>query len=55
MAEKDLKSLTKEELIELVEKQEKELADAQMWRNIYKKMYEEANLKLKTIENILKL
>lgn len=55
MAEKDLKNLAKEELIELVEKQEKELADARMWRDIYKKQIASAERKLQTIENIIEL
>ena len=51
----DLKNLTKEELIELVEKQEKELADARNERDLHKRMYERAYTKLRTIENIIEL
>ena len=51
----DLKNLTKEELIELVEKQEKELADARSERDLHKRMYERAYTKLRTIENIIEL
>lgn len=62
MAEKDLKvevvdfdNLTKEDLIEMYNKKCADLKEMETWRNIYKKMSEEAGLKLKTIENILEL
>ena len=55
MAEKDLKGLTKEELIEKIEKLESELKNARNEREIHKRMYERAYTKLRTIENILAL
>ena len=55
MAEKDLKDLTNEELIEKIEKLESELEGARNERDIHKRMYERAYKKLKTIENIIEL
>ena len=55
MAEKDLKDLTKEELIEKIEKLESELKNAQHECDLHKRMYERAYTKLRTIENILAL
>jgi ribosomal protein L19E len=51
----ELKDLTKEELIEKIEKLESELKEAQHERDIHKRMYERAYTKLKTIENIIEL
>lgn len=51
----DFDSLTKEELIEMYNNKCADLKEAEVWRDIYKKKSEDANLKLKTIENILEL
>lgn len=53
--EKDLKDLTREELIERVEKLEGELKEAQHERDLHKRMYERAYAKLNTIKTIMEL
>lgn len=55
MAEKDLKNLTNEELIEKCVILQAELRQARSDRDISKKMYDRLYTKLKTIENILEL
>ena len=50
-----VKDLTKEELIEKIEKLESELKDARNERDLHKRMYERAYTKLRTIENIIEL
>ena len=55
MAEKDLKNLTKEELIEKIEKLESELKDARSERDIHKRMYDMLCIKVRTIQNIIEL
>lgn len=55
MAEKELKELTKEELIEKIEKLEVELKDARNERDIHKRMYERAYKKLNTIKTVIEL
>lgn len=50
-----VKDLTKEELVEKIEKLESELKDARHERDLNKRMYERAYTKLGTIENILNL
>lgn len=51
----EVKDLTKEELIEKIEKLESELKDARNERDLYKRMYERAHTKLRTIQNIIEL
>ncbi len=55
MAEKDLNNLTKEELIELVEKQEKELKNARSVKDYYADENAKLKAKLEIIANMLKL
>lgn len=55
MAEKDLKNLTKEELIELVEKQESELKNARCLKDYYADENAKLKAKLEIIANTLKL
>lgn len=52
---KEVKDLTKEELIEKIEKLERELKDAQHERDINKRLYERAYTKLRTIQNVIEL
>jgi ribosomal protein L19E len=51
----EVKVLTQEELIEKIEKLERELKEAQHERDIHKRMYERAYTKLRTIQNIIEL
>lgn len=51
----EVKDLTKEELIEKIEKLESELKDARNERDINKRLYERAYTKLRMIQNILDL
>lgn len=51
----EVKDLTKEDLIEKIEKLESELKDARNERDLHKRMYERAYTKLRTIENIIGL
>lgn len=55
MAEKDLENLTREELIELCEKQERELKNSRACTSIYREENEKLKAKLEIIENTLKL
>ena len=55
MAEKELKNLTNEELIETCVILQGELRQAQTDRDLHKRMYDRAYTKLRTIENILAL
>jgi hypothetical protein len=55
MAEKDLKNLTKEELIELVEKQEDELKNSRYVKDYYADENAKLKAKLEIIANTLKL
>ena len=55
MAEKELKNLTNEELIEKCVILQAELRQAQTDREIQRKMYDRLYSKLKTIENIIGL
>jgi ribosomal protein L19E len=51
----EVKVLTQEELIEKIEKLERELKDAQHECDLHKRMYDRLYTKVKTIENILEL
>lgn len=53
--EKELKDLTKEELIEKIEKLESELYDVQNECDLYKRMYERAHKKLNAIKTVIEL
>ena len=55
MAEKDLKDLTQEELIEKCVVLQGELKDARNERDIHKRMYERAYKKLNTIKTVIEL
>ena len=55
MAEVDLKNLTKEELIEKIEKLESELKDARNERDLHKGMHDRLYTKVRTIQNIIEL
>ena len=55
MAEKDLNNLSKEELIEKIQKLESELKDAQHERDLHKRMYERLYKKLNTIKTVIEL
>lgn len=51
----EVKVLTKEELIEKIEKLESELKDARNERDLHKEMYDRLYTKVRTIQNIIKL
>jgi hypothetical protein len=53
--EKELNDLTKEELIELCEKQERELKNSRACTGIYREENEKLKAKLEVIANTLKL
>lgn len=53
--EKELKDLTQEEFIEKCVVLQGELKDARNERDLYKRMYERAHTKLRTIQNIIEL
>ena len=55
MAEVDLKNLTKEELIEKIEKLESELKDARNERDLHERMHNRLYTKVRTIQNIIEL
>ena len=55
MAEKDLRNLTKEELITLCEKQEEELKTARYMKELYYNEAEKLKSKLEIIANTIKL
>ena len=52
---KELKDLTKEELIEKIEKLEIELKDARNERDLHKRMYDRLSTKVRTIQDIIEL
>jgi ribosomal protein L19E len=51
----EVKVLTQEELIEKIEKLERELKEAQHERDIHKRMYDRLYTKVRTIQNIIEL
>lgn len=53
--EKELKDLTKEELIEKIGKLDSELKDARNERDLHKRMYDRLYTKVRTIQNIIEL
>ena len=55
MAEKELKELTQEELIEKCVVLQGELKDARNERDLHKRMYDRLYTKVRTIQNIIEL
>lgn len=55
MEKKDLTTLTKEELIDIIEKQEKELSNSRACSRMYFDDIEKFKIKLETLKNIIDL